>query len=56
MAELYPPIEPYEHGIAHRLAGIPGVMIHGRLDISGPVDAAWDLQQVWLPPTGSRLR
>jgi proline iminopeptidase len=32
---------------AHRLAGIPGVMIHGRLDVSGPVDAAWDLQQVW---------
>ena len=23
------------------------MIIHGRLDISGPVDAAWDLQQAW---------
>jgi proline iminopeptidase len=32
---------------AHRLAGIPGVMIHGRLDISGPVDVAWELARAW---------
>ena len=28
---------------AHRLAGIPGVLITGRLDISGPPDIAWQL-------------
>ena len=32
---------------AHRLAGIPGVMVHGRLDISGPPDVAWQLAKVW---------
>ena len=32
---------------AHRLAGIPGVLITGRLDISGPPDVAWQLAQVW---------
>lgn len=32
---------------AHRLAGIPGVMIHGRLDISGPADIPWQLAQAW---------
>ncbi|MEV3936865.1 prolyl aminopeptidase [Glycomyces sp. NPDC049804] len=32
---------------AGNLAGIPGVMIHGRLDISGPADIAWNLAQVW---------
>ena len=26
---------------AGRLAGIPGVLIHGRLDLSCPVDTAW---------------
>lgn len=30
-----------------RLAGIPGVMIHGRYDVSGPLDTAWTLQQHW---------
>ncbi|MGO1974195.1 MAG: prolyl aminopeptidase [Propionibacteriaceae bacterium] len=29
------------------LAGIPGFLIHGRLDISGPVQTAWDLQRGW---------
>jgi proline iminopeptidase len=28
---------------AGRLAGIPGVLIHGRLDLSCPVDTAWEL-------------
>ena len=30
-----------------RLAGIPGVLIHGRLDISGPPDVAWHLARAW---------
>ncbi len=29
------------------IAGIPGVMIHGRYDISGPLDTAWDLHRAW---------
>ncbi|MGH3613593.1 MAG: prolyl aminopeptidase [Pseudonocardia sp.] len=32
---------------APALAGIPGVLVHGRLDLSGPPDLAWDLAQVW---------
>ncbi len=32
---------------ATRLAGIPGVLIHGRLDISGPPDIAWELARRW---------
>ncbi|MFZ2239434.1 MAG: prolyl aminopeptidase [Gordonia amarae] len=32
---------------AHRLEGIPGVMIHGRLDLSAPVGTAWELAQTW---------
>jgi proline iminopeptidase len=31
----------------HRLAGIPGVLVHGRLDISGPPDVAWRLHRAW---------
>jgi proline iminopeptidase len=31
---------------AHRLADIPGVLIHGRMDTGG-LDTAWDLAQVW---------
>lgn len=34
-------------GQAHRLAEIPGFLIHGRLDISGPPDIAWRLAQAW---------
>ncbi len=30
-----------------RLAGIPGVLVHGRLDISGPPDVPWELAQRW---------
>ncbi|HEY1620717.1 MAG TPA: prolyl aminopeptidase [Streptosporangiaceae bacterium] len=36
----------------HRLAGIPGVMVHGRYDVSGPLDTAWDLHRAW---PGSQL-
>jgi proline iminopeptidase len=32
---------------AARLAGIPGVLIHGRLDLSSPVDTAWELSRAW---------
>lgn len=32
---------------ADRLAGIPGVLITGRLDISGPADIAWELAHAW---------
>ena len=31
----------------HRLAGIPAVLICGRLDISAPVDVAWQLAREW---------
>ena len=32
---------------AHRLAGIPGVLVHGRLDFGSPADTAWELAQLW---------
>jgi proline iminopeptidase len=32
---------------AHRLAETPGVMVHGRLDISSPPDFAWRLNRAW---------
>ena len=32
---------------ADRLAGIPGVIIHGRHDLSCPADRAWQLAQRW---------
>jgi proline iminopeptidase len=35
-----------------RLAAIPGVLIHGRLDLSCPVESAWELSRAWA---GSRL-
>lgn len=35
-----------------RLACIPAVMIHGRYDVSGPLDTAWTLHRCW---PGSRL-
>ena len=30
-----------------RLAGIPATLIHGRYDVSGPADTAWQLHQAW---------
>jgi proline iminopeptidase len=30
-----------------RLADIPAVLIHGRYDVSGPLDTAWDLHKAW---------
>ena len=32
---------------ADRLAGIPGVLIHGQLDIGSPLRTAWQLAQAW---------
>ena len=32
---------------ANRLAGIPGVLIHGRLDMSSPLATAWELARHW---------
>ncbi|MEV6331308.1 prolyl aminopeptidase [Streptomyces sp. NPDC051909] len=32
---------------AHRLAGIPGVLVHGRLDMGGPLITAWELVKGW---------
>jgi proline iminopeptidase len=32
---------------AGRLAGVPGVLIHGRLDMSCPADTAWQLARAW---------
>ncbi len=37
---------------ADRLGGIPGVLIHGRMDIGGPPDVPWMLHRAW---TGSDL-
>ena len=31
---------------ADRLAGIPVLMVHGQLDISGPLDIPWKLAKV----------
>lgn len=30
-----------------RIAHIPGALIHGRLDISSPLEVAWDLHRAW---------
>jgi proline iminopeptidase len=32
---------------AGRLAGIPGVLLHGRHDLGSPVGTAWELSQAW---------
>ncbi|MGA7355966.1 MAG: hypothetical protein WBW76_11100, partial [Candidatus Cybelea sp.] len=29
------------------LNGIPGVLLHGRYDISSPLETAWRLHQAW---------
>jgi proline iminopeptidase len=34
-------------GEAAALADIPAVLLHGRLDVSGPPDLAWRLSRVW---------
>lgn len=32
---------------AHKLANIPGIIVHGRYDIICPLENAWDLHQAW---------
>ena len=32
---------------ADRLAGVPGRLIHGRLDLSGPLQGPWRLHRAW---------
>ncbi|WP_371494846.1 prolyl aminopeptidase [Kitasatospora sp. NBC_00374] len=32
---------------AHRLAGIPAVLVHGRHDMGSPVQTAWELAKAW---------
>jgi proline iminopeptidase len=32
---------------AHRLDGIPGVLVHGRLDLGSPTDVPWLLTHAW---------
>ncbi|WP_374727365.1 prolyl aminopeptidase [Haloactinomyces albus] len=32
---------------AGKLSGIPGVLVHGRLDVSSPPDIAWELARAW---------
>jgi proline iminopeptidase len=32
---------------AGRLSGIPGVLVHGRWDVSGPLETAWQLSRAW---------
>ncbi|GAA1701348.1 proline iminopeptidase [Mycolicibacterium murale] len=31
----------------HRLNGIPGILLHGRLDLACPLRSAWELAQAW---------
>jgi proline iminopeptidase len=32
---------------ADRLAGIPGMLLHGRLDLGAPLQTAWELARAW---------
>ncbi|MFD3956157.1 MULTISPECIES: prolyl aminopeptidase [Streptomyces] len=32
---------------AHRLAGIPAALVHGRFDLGSPLTTAWELDRVW---------
>ena len=32
---------------AHKLAGIPGILVHGRYDVICPLENAWQLHQKW---------
>jgi proline iminopeptidase len=34
-------------GNMDRIAAIPAVLIHGRYDVSSPLDTAWDLHRAW---------
>nr|WP_243715705.1 hypothetical protein [Micromonospora sp. KC207] len=32
---------------AHQLAGIPGVLVHGRFDLGSPLETPWSLARAW---------
>ncbi|SCD76958.1 hypothetical protein [Streptomyces sp. CBG31] len=32
---------------AHRLAGIPAALVHGRFDLGSPLITAWELDRAW---------
>jgi proline iminopeptidase len=32
---------------AHLLTGTPGALVHGRIDLGSPIEAAWQLAQAW---------
>ncbi len=32
---------------AHRLAGVPGIMVQGRMDLEAPLMTAWELDRAW---------
>jgi proline iminopeptidase len=32
---------------AERLGGVPGALVHGRFDLGGPLDSAWQLAEAW---------
>lgn len=34
-------------GRMDRIASVPGVMVHGRLDVSSPLSTAWNLAKAW---------
>jgi proline iminopeptidase len=36
---------------ASRLAGIPGVLVHGRLDMNAPLEGVWELAKAWPDAT-----
>jgi proline iminopeptidase len=36
---------------ARHLAGIPGVLVHGRLDLGSPADIPWRLAGLWPEAT-----
>ncbi len=40
-------------GNAGRLAGVPGVLVHGGIDLSSPIDIPWLLSEAW---PGSELK
>jgi proline iminopeptidase len=33
--------------ITANLAGIPGILVHGRLDLGSPLDVPWRLARAW---------
>jgi len=41
------PVETVGATWPHRFGSIPGVIIHGRFDMSGPLITAWRLSQQW---------